>query len=687
MSGDSAAMVQPGQKIGDPELLAITDSEMRQAIAYMGGKLSEQRRRNEYYYLGLAKGELAPPSIDGRSSVVATDVADTVEWMLPSLLKTFAATDSAVEFAPTQPQDEAAAKQATDVVNYVFHKQNPGFQLLYTWFKDALLQKVGVLKVWWDDRDDDTTEEYDDQSAEDLALLMSDPSIEIVAASPDSDDEAEEGATDGAPRWTVRIRRKSVGQVRVEAVPPEEFLISRRAKSLTDTPFCAHRVERTISDLRAMGYKGVDELSSDDTAASLNGERIERRSFDDELAYIDGQHTAGESSQRTLWVTECYLRLDYDRDGVAEWRKVVRAGGKILENEECDGPPFVAITPIPLPHRFFGLCPADQAVEVQRVKTSVMRSLIDNLYLSINGRSFAVEGQVNLDDLLTVRPGGVVRVKSPGAVGPLQAGMGDVRGGYQMLEQLETWKENRTGWTRYSQGSDADSLNKTATGVNIITGKSDMRVELIARVFAETGVKDLFRRILKLISQYQRQAMTVQLTGGWVQINPREWRNQFDFSVNVGLGTGNKDQVVSHLTALGQALQQVAPMGLVTPRNAFNLVVEMARNMGLKNPEKYVTDPDQIAQEQAGQPPKPDPQMQEMQAKMQLERDRMMLEAQIKREQMGIEAQLKAEELRIKAQAEQAKLSADFETAVRAEVARFLAGGHVGAGDGLVSTQ
>lgn len=679
--------VQPGQPIGESELLAITDNEMRQAIAYMGGKLSEQRRRNEYYYLGLAKGELAPPSIDSRSAVVSTDVADTVEWMLPSLLKTFAATDSAVEFAPTQPQDEAAAKQATDVVNYVFHKQNPGFQLLYTWFKDALLQKVGVLKLWWDDREDDTTEEYEDQGPEDLALLMQDPSVEIVAASPDGGDEAEEGITDGHPRWTVRIRRRSVGQVRVEAVPPEEFLISRRAKSLTDTPFCAHRVERTLSDLRAMGYKGVDELASDDTAASLNGERIERRSFDDELAYIDGQHTAGESSQRTLWVTECYLRLDYDRDGVAEWRKVVRAGGKILENEECDGPPFVAITPIPLPHRFFGLCPADQAVEVQRVKTAVMRSLIDNLYLSINGRSYAVEGQVNLDDLLTVRPGGVVRVKSPAAVGPLQVGMGDARGGYQMLEQLENWKENRTGWTRYSQGTGADSLNKTATGVNIITGKSDMRLELIARVFAETGVKDLFRRILKLVSQYQRQAMTVQLTGGWAQVNPREWRNQFDFSVNVGLGTGNKDQVVAHLSALGQVLQQVAPMGLVTPRNAFNLVVEMARNMGLKNPEKYVTDPDQIAQQNAGQPPKPDPKMEEMQARMQLEQARMQLDAQLKREQMGIDAQLKAEELRIKAQAEQVKLSGEFEAAVRAEVARFLAGGNVGAGDGLVSTQ
>jgi hypothetical protein len=652
--------------ISDEQLKAITDAEIRSSIAYLGGKLSEYRRRNEYYYLGLAKGELAPPTIAGRSQAVSTDVADTVEWMLPGLLKIFAAGENAVEFAPQGPEDERAAQQATDFVNYVFHRQNPGFQILYTWFKDALIQKAGIVKVWWDKRIDETREEYDNQTLLQVQMLLQDPDVELIekrVVANDAAEESAEGASSnpaeeaGEPTFNITIKRRNGrGQVRVEPVPPEEFLISRKAKSITDAPFVAHRVERSLSDLRAQGYSNLDGIGSDDTsAASSNAERLERRSFDDEQAYMPMESGGpNEPSQKTVWVTECYLRVDYDGDGISEWRKVVRAGNALLANETCDGPPFVSIVPIPLPHRFFGLCPADLAVPSQQVKTSLKRAVLDNLYLQVNGRYFAVEQQVNLDDLLTSRPGGVVRVKDPTAVGPLQSGQGDIRGTMQFLEYEEVQKENRTGFTRYSQGGSADSLNKTATGVSIITNRADSRVELIARVFAETGVRDLFRMILKLVSKYQDRATMIRLGNSWVPMDPREWKTQFDVTVNVGLGTGNKDQIVQHLMVLAQAQEKAMAMGIATPKNFFNGLTEIARNMGFRSPEKYFTDPG----DRPMQPP-PDPRLQFEQTKLQ---------AEIQAKQADLQAHIQLEQFKIQKQFELDQWKAGLEAETRARV-------------------
>ena len=612
------------QKITEEQLKAITDQEIRQSLGYMGGKLSEARRKAEYYYLGLPKGDLSPPEIEGRSSVVSTDVADTIEWMLPSLLKIFTAGDNVVEFSPQMENDEEAAKQATDYVNYVFYRQNPGFQLLYTWFKDALLQKTGILKVWWDDKKEEEREEYQGLTDVELAMLLQDPEVEPIehfAHPATSEDGAPQGAVVMLHDVTVK-RIKNRSQVRIENVPPEEFLISRLAKTIKDATFVGHRVRRTVSDLKARGYKNVDSLTSDDSQ-DISAERIERMN-DDETPYLTGNEASIDKSQRTIWLTECYMRVDFDGDGIAEWRKIVRAGNELLENEECDGPPFCSITPIPLPHRFNGLSIADMAIPIQQQKTAVLRAILDNLYLQVNGRYFAVDGQVNLDDLLTSRPGGVVRVKAEGMTGRLDQGMADAGSAYQMLEYMEVQKENRTGFTRYSQGQDADSLNKTATGMNIITNRSDSRVELIARVFAETGVKDLFNMVLKLVSQHQDQAAMLKVSGKWLQIDPREWKNQFDLTINVGLGTGNKDQIVQHLMALINIQKEALPVGLSTLENLYNSASKLAENLGFKQPGLFFTDP----KEAQGQPvqQKPDPKMIEVQEKAKGEQARFELE-------------------------------------------------------------
>lgn len=667
-------------QMNEDQLRAITDGEMRQAVGYWSGTLANMRQKAMVYYLGEAKFDLAPPEVDGRSAVVSPDVRNTIESMLPQLMVKFAGSDTVVEFEATKPGDEQKAQQATDYINHLYHVKNDGERITYNWMKDALLSKNGIVKVWWDNRSEETREEYVGLSDIELAQLLDDEEIEVTEQKSYPDEEDAEkrkqaleqlqqsldeamNAAQQDPRaaqaigqiqqqmqaiqmqppvmlWDVTCKRtKKGGCVRVDNVPPEEFLISRKAKNIAEASFVGHRVQRTISELKSMGYKNVDQISSDDSSASLNMERVERLSWDDELAYLNTDTATNlDESQRVVWVTECYLRVDYDGDGIAELRKVVRAGNQILDNEIVDVAPFVSITPVPMPHKFFGMSVADLSMEAQKIKTAILRGMLDNMYLQINGRYFAVTDQVNLDDLLTSRPGGVVRMKQPGMAGRLDQGMGDSNVGMGMMEYMQGFLEDSSGWTRYNQGSDGDSLNQTATGVNQITNRADMRLDLIARNFAE-GFREMFRLMLKLVSQYQQKQDIVKLCGQWVPINPREWRNGFDITVNVGLGTGSKDQQVAQLTMLMQVQREAIQIGVATPQTIYEAAKELTKALGFKSGDKFFTDPAQNPQQQ-----QPDPEQTKANAQMQIEQAKMQHAAELK--QMELQQQAQLDELR-----------------------------------------
>jgi hypothetical protein len=663
-------------KMNDDELRAITDGEMRNAVGYWSGKLASQRQKAMVYYLGEPKLDLSPPEVDGRSAVVSPDVRNTIESMLPQLMVKFSGSDTVVEFEATKPGDEPKAEQATDYINHLYHVKNDGERITYNWMKDALLSKNGIVKVWWDTRNEETREEYNGLTDIELTQLVDDDEIEVTEQEsyPDGEDAEQRqqaleqlqqqldqavGAAHQNPQaaqaigqiqqhmqsitqqppkmlWDVVCKRtKKGGCVKVENVPPEEFLISRKAKSIADAPFVGHRVQRTMSELKSMGYKNIDNISSDDQAASLNMERVERLSWDDELAYLNTDGATNlDDSQRVVWLTECYLRVDFDGDGIAELRKVVRAGNQILDNEIVDVAPFVSITPIPMPHKFFGMSVADLSVEAQKIKTAILRGMLDNMYLQINGRYFAVTDRVNLDDLLTSRPGGVVRMKEPGMAGRLDQGMGDSSIGMNMMEFMQGFLEDSSGWTRYNQGSDGDSLNQTATGVNQITNRADMRLDLIARNFAE-GFREMFRLMLKLCSQYQQREEVVKLRGQWVPINPREWRNGFDIAINVGLGTGNKDQQVQHLMMLMGVQEKTLPIGVANPKTVYETAKELTKALGFKSGDKFFTDPSQNPQ-----PQQPHPEQIKAQANMQIEQAKMQAQQQIEQAKLQTSAQL-----------------------------------------------
>jgi hypothetical protein len=703
-------MAEP-KPLSDDDLKALAGKELRSAVAYFGGKLSDQRRKAEIYYLGEAKGDLAPPEIDGRSTFVATVVRNTIMSMMPQLMAKFVGGDQVVEFEAAQKGDEQKAEQCTDYLNYLFMKRNNGHAVCSTWFNDALLQKNGIIKVWWDTTTEETRESYKGLSEVELAEIMDDPEVEPIEQDsyPDEEDakhreEAMQqmgqqlqqamqaaqqpqgqpgqppqgqpgppGQPQGNPQamqavqqlqqkmqqlqampkamlYDVSFRRsKKGGKLAIENVPPEEFLISREAKTIATARMVGHRFPRTLSQLRSMGYKNIDNIGADggdDSAATMNAERIERLGYDDEIAYLSIDNT-GDDSQTVVWVNELYMRCDYDGDGIAELRKVTMAGNQLLDNEEVDTAPFISITPVPMPHKFFGLSIADLAMESQRTMTQTIRAKQDNLYLQVNGRYFAVNGQVNLDDLLTSRPGGIVRVDQPGAVGRLDQGGGDMGAADSMMEWLEMDLEQRTGWTRYSQGNDSKALNQTATGVQIITNKGDMRVDLIARNFAE-GFVDLFRMMLKLVSQHQDKKTELQIAGNWVDMDPREWRNQFDVNINVGLGIGSKDEQIQKLMALVPQQAQSMAIGVATPKNVYNLHADIVKLMGHRNPDNYFNDPEQHPPPPKGPPPE-------------LQIEQMKLQASAQSQQVDLQQKAQATQAQIQADAQLAQLKAQFD--------------------------
>jgi len=610
------------------DLQAILDNEIDNAIGYINTETVEERRQALMAYNREPYGN----EVEGRSTIVTGEVAEAVDGALPQLIRVFTQSDDVVRFEPKAPGDEEAAKQATEYCNWVLMNDNPGFEVFQTWFKDALLQKNGIVKVWWNDETDVVKESYKDLTEEELALN----------------------------------------------VPPEEFLISKKARRIDEAPFVAHRKLTTRSELIAMGFKAddIDSLPAYDDL-TFTPERVAR--------YPNGEQPDDPSldtSMDEIETFECYIRTDFDKDGIAELRRVFYAGSTILENEEADFIPFCSVCPIPMPHKFFGHSLADRVTDIQKIKTTVTRQMLDNLYLSNNARMAVVDGQVNLDDMLTVTPGGIVRVKNPAAITPLAVPL-VANQAFPMLGYMDQVQQKRTGVTEASQGLDPNILqNTTATAIAMVQNAGAAKVELIARIFAETGVKDLFRRILHLVCKYQDKQRIVRMRGKFVAIDPREWNNEYDMTVNVGLGTGNREQQMAMTAAVLQKQEQLlGTMGMANPfvspaqyRNTLGRFIESA---GFKDTNEFFREitPEIEQQILTPQQPQPDPAtaalMQSAQAQIEIDRAKALndieiskgkaaAQIQLEREKAAAQLQLKTAEFQAEAQLKAAKVGAQI---------------------------
>jgi len=647
------------------EVQASLAAQITDAADYCDNVIGPLREKATEYYLGRPFGDEKA----GQSQVVSTDVRDTVRAILPNLMRVFFGSERYVEFAPRGPEDEAVAEQASDYVNYILKNDNDGFGTLYSAFKDALIRKTGVVKFWWDESEEVTAEEYCDLDADTARMVLADSDIEAAEVEIEMEDEPQE---EGEPQPSIDIkvkRRVDLDRVRIAAIPPEEFLIDRRARDIESAVFVAHRSVKTVSELVAMGYDYAQLTTMGDASAlDMNIEAVVRRPLeigDEETPTID-------PSLRQVLVHECYIRMDKDGDGIAELRRIVvgGAGNEILtidgEPDDRIVPeiPFAVFCPDPEPHTFFGQSYADFTMDLQRIKSALMRQMLNNLYLANNPAMAVVEGQVQMDDVLADELGRVIRMRQAGAVTPLAVPF-VAQGAFPMLEYLDYVRENRTGITKASMGLDADALQSTTkAAVNATISASQGHIELLARVFAEGGMKRLMRGILGLVVRHQERPRVIRLRGQWVPMDPRTWHTEMDVIVNVALGRGNDEERLQALQYIAgkqeMLLNGLGPQNpLVSVGNYRATLAAITELAGFRDANRFWLDPAQ----QPPQPPQespPDPRIMEMQAKLQLEQAKAQTQAQIDAQKAQTAAQIDMQKLQADLAVEREKIAAEM---------------------------
>ncbi|MGE8691102.1 MAG: portal protein [Achromobacter sp.] len=600
-------------KLDDAEFEKILDSQINEAASWQEEHFSQDRERNYKAYLGEAA-----PAPEGRSQAVSWDVFETIESALPDLIEILCGGDTVAAFEPVGEEDEAFSEQATDYINYIALKQNPGFLIFNTWIKDALLSKIGVVRAYWATTEKVVTRDYTGLDADQLTMLMGQEGAEVTAQSSQDDPQDVEqrqriaGSLNVmAPDQrmaaavylqspvrqlydvTIKCTRKK-SRTYIDNVQPENFIISARAKTLAAADIVGEMKALTRSDMRELGYPEakVKTVQSFDVVADQT-QGIAQTASDETADPTVGEDSPDDATEPVL-VFDGFIRLDYDGDGISEWRRVVRGSNATLVNEEAEGHDFAVMSPILIPHRLIGMALADPVLPLQQSSTTMLRQYTDSLVLANNPRTAVLDGQVNLDDLLNNRIGGIVRVKALGAAAPLQtANVAD--SALQGIEFNDSKREARTGITRYNQGLDADTLNKTATGVTKIMSAGDARKKMMARIMAETGIKDLFRLLLRIVTDNQDKAATYRLRGEWVRVDPSPWNPEMDVTIEPGQGTGDKSQTVQTLQGVLEAQKEALAAGLplVDTKKIYNTLDAILKAAGIKGTSKYFNDPDQ----------------------------------------------------------------------------------------------
>ena len=662
-------------KMEDESLLSFLQAEEADAGDFVWGKLADERETAMREYMRMPYGD----EEEGRSSFVTSEVLDTIEWVRPALLKIFVGGDQAVTFEPTGPEDVAGAEQASDACNYVFFKQNNGFLIAYTAITDALMLKN--CAVMWRWKEQEIVETVRLKGVTDMQVAMKlqelqDSKPEVVEASDPVVSVDQMGEPVSYYEYVKIKTTKKQGKVCIEAFPPDELLVSRSwtAPLLDDCPYVCRMMRTTLSELREMGYDvDADDLNTSDRINTSSDRTLRESDANEWIDHRDSVATEDES-RREGWLRFEFVLVDYDGDGISERRMIVRLNDKILKNEECSHVPIATASPILRSHRWDGHSLAELVSDLQRLGSVVTRGMLDSLYLANNPRKRVLTDTTgaplaNIDDLLDSRVGGLIRMTQVDAVtDEVTPWVGQQA--FPMLEYVDRVRMNRSGVNYMSSGLDANAINKTAAGARITDGRMQERTELIARVFAETLFKPIFAGTLKLLTEYCMETLSFRLKGQFVQYDPQEWRDQYDMSINVGLGTGNKETQAMSLAQI-EAAQMAAVQGggmglLVTPKNLYNLQTQKVKLAGFQNVDDFWTDPGENMPKKPQQPSPED-------IKAQAEQQKQATELQADQQKFQAQAHLdqQAEERRYAFEAEQRALDrqADLEKArIDAEV-------------------
>ena len=580
------AETEAGVGMTEEDLQYKVRQYVQDAIQFIDDEISPLRAKSTREYMGEPYGN----EVEGRSQVVSRDIRDSVAACLPSLMKVFFGSEKVCEFVPRSAEDVEAAEQATDYVNYVIREDQPNVVgLFYSVFKDSLMNRGGVVKWWFDDSIDIQTHTFDGLDEGQLAMLLQEEGVEAVSVEPQpasgvSQEQAAQMEAQGMPPpqiYNVELRReRKKNQVRIETMPPEEFFIDSAATSLENAQVVGHRTLATVSSLVALGYNEEE----------LQGHLTDQVVFNDSDEYWarhenQTPETYDATAKRVLYV-EAWCKIDFDGDGIAELRRICTIGDgmEVVNNEPATDIPFAVFQTDPEPHVFFGGDVASLTEDLQKIKSMVLRGMLDSLSFALYPRTAIVEGQVDIDDVLNPEVGSIIRMRQPGMVSQLDVPFLG-RDAFPMVEYLDSMKEDRTGMTAASQGLDPDVLQSTTqSAVNATVRGAEQNLELKARLLAETGFKPLFKGLLRLIVQHQDKERMVRLRNNWVPIDPRLWDSSMDVSINTGLGSGQIDEKIGVLRDIvGRQTEAIQQLGMNNPlvglpeiRNTLSKMLELS---------------------------------------------------------------------------------------------------------------
>lgn len=586
----------------DEQLVELVNAEFEDSLGAPGGDIGKERAKAFDYYLRKLFGN----EVEGESQIVTSDVAEVIDGIMPSLLKIFTMADNLVSFDPVSEEDIPGAEQESDYVTYIFFKKNPAFLLLFYWFFDALVQKNGIVKAWWDDYEERKLETYEGISEEEMLELLGDEDLQPIERS-EREAETVDPVTQQIVRATVHDIKfwrgvKPEGCIRVGNVPPDEYRISGDSNSLD--PSSARMVghDRVVprSELLSMGFDKdvVDSLEAEQSTPTTD-EQAARKDKSDEQKDA-GPKTTVDRSQDKIRVLEAYIKVDADGDGYSELRQLFVSGETLLSNEIVDRQPFHVICPHPLPHKHFGQASAEKAMDIQEVTATLVRQIHNNLYHSNNPGHAVWEqgiGENTMDDLLTTKVGGIKRFARP--VGeswqPITVPF-TAASTFPMLEWWDKAKRDRTGVMAQADALNPDALKHVqTTALAPVIERGMAKIETIARIFAETGIKSLFLHIHEMAQKHQKKAQYVRLRNKFVPVSPTAWRTRKDMTVNIGLGIGTREQNLLHLNAIWEKQMQMVQAGMmnltVTPQGLFRTAGEIVKNANLKMPVAYFADP------------------------------------------------------------------------------------------------
>jgi hypothetical protein len=639
-------MLDHPEPMADDVLVTILKAEDADASLFHQSEIAQQQADALDRYFGKPYGDEKP----GRSKIVSKDIEDTVNWMLPDLMRVFMASDELVTVDGSAPEDEAPSdpnnqgsdsitKLAADYLDHILFKDNQGATLIHDCAFDGLVQKTGIVSTSWEDPQAKPPVEYEGLTQEQVVKFATDPEYRILGQEQDGD------------RWALKVvHTPRRGRVVIECVPPEEFAISRRAKDIKTADYHRRKREVFLADILRLFPDARGRLTASHSDGTADGKedasdadlRLQAR-HPDEAVNVRRPDQANNNRKKVDLLEE-YIRLDGDGDGIVELRCVKRIGDVILENYAVPESCFTMWSPVRISHRAIGRSVADLLIDLQKIRTVLSRRALDGLAQALTPRKVAntaALGEQGMDALLDNDIGGVIPVTGDVRSVIMDLVTPDVSASaFQALEYYDGKVEQASGVTRHSQGMDPSAVNKTATGIELLQAAAKVRVEMVAR-WLGIALEDVMGKALRLICVHQDHARQIKIKGRWVAMDPRRWNDEMAVSLHVGMSNASRAAQVSNLTMILAKQEQI--IGTQGPSNPIcgvhqyrNTLGRLAEAMGYKDPVRFFKD---IPADFQPPQPQPDPKAAEAQAKLQMEQQRLQMDMQAAQQRAQLDQQ------------------------------------------------